>query len=209
VDILRAVGPNKVVTPFYDNMIAQVIVQGTDRENTIERMISYLERVNIEGVAVNIPMVLAVLKDEVFRKGIYDTTYLPQFFTRTDIDALIEATAESETSSKQALDADAIKIEGTGELKVVAPSTGVFYITPSPNDPDMVSVGSSIKTSSPICLMEAMKLFTTLSLDDFNSEDKILYPNDRKYKVVRIVATTGQVVNAGELMFVVAPDEAK
>ncbi|MFT5239869.1 MAG: acetyl/propionyl-CoA carboxylase alpha subunit/acetyl-CoA carboxylase beta subunit [Candidatus Promineifilaceae bacterium] len=209
VDILRAVGPNKVVTPFYDNMIAQVIVRGTDRNDTIERMIKYLERVNIEGVAVNIPMVVAVLKDEVFRKGIYDTTYLPQFFTRTDIDALIVATAESEASSKQALDADAIKIEGTGELKVVAPSTGVFYITPSPSDPDMVTVGSSIKTNSPICLMEAMKLFTTLSLDDFNSEDKILYPNDRKYKVVRIVATTGQVVNAGELMFVVAPEEAK
>ena len=91
---------------------------------------------------------------------------------------------------------------------MVAPSSGVFYVTASPNDPELVSVGDVIDTKEQICLLEAMKLFTPITLDAFNRNSTELYPRDKQYRVVRIVPTNGQVVNAKDLLFVVEPADA-
>lgn len=58
-------------------MVAQIICWGRDRREAVDRMLRYLEGVQIRGVATNIPLVRTILNDDVFLKGIYDTTYLP------------------------------------------------------------------------------------------------------------------------------------
>ena len=49
-----------------------------------------------------------------------------------------------------------------------------------------------------------MKIFTPLSLADFNTEFE-LYDVSREYEVTRINMGSGQQVNAGDLLFVVKP----
>ena len=56
-----------------------------------------------------------------------------------------------------------------------------------------------------LCLMEAMKMFTPLSLKQFNRADAELYPADQKFKVTRIMNSDGQQVNQGDLLYVVKP----
>jgi len=57
------------VTPYYDPMIAKVIVRADTREQAVDRLIDALEAFEIQGIKHNIPAVLAVLRSEPFRAG--------------------------------------------------------------------------------------------------------------------------------------------
>jgi acetyl-CoA carboxylase biotin carboxylase subunit len=66
-----------VVPPFYDSLLAKVIVHGKDREDAIARMLAALGAFHVEGVATTIPMHLAILASDAFRRGDYDTRRIP------------------------------------------------------------------------------------------------------------------------------------
>ena len=66
------------VTPFYDPMIAKVIVHEATRERAIERLIEALKAVDIQGVKHNVPAVLTVLDSGSFRDGEVHTGLIPQ-----------------------------------------------------------------------------------------------------------------------------------
>jgi len=66
-----------VVPPFYDSLLAKLIVKGADRADAIERMIAALSAFHVAGVPTTIPMHLAILRSEAFRSGRYDTRSIP------------------------------------------------------------------------------------------------------------------------------------
>lgn len=57
------------VTPYYDPMIAKLIVRGTDRLTAIDNMLDALDRTDIQGVKTNILFTKQVLSDAQFRAG--------------------------------------------------------------------------------------------------------------------------------------------
>jgi acetyl-CoA carboxylase biotin carboxylase subunit len=61
------------VTPYYDPMLAKVVVHGRDREAAIERMARTLTEMTITGVTTNLPFLRRVVTSDVFRGGRYDT----------------------------------------------------------------------------------------------------------------------------------------
>ena len=67
----------QVVPPFYDSLIAKVIVHAEDRPTAIETMRRALAAARIEGVATTIPLHLCVLGSDAFRSGEYDTRAIP------------------------------------------------------------------------------------------------------------------------------------
>ncbi len=66
-----------VVPPFYDSLLAKVIVKGRDRADAIDRMIAALGAFEVAGVPTTIPMHVAILKSAAFRAGDYDTRTIP------------------------------------------------------------------------------------------------------------------------------------
>jgi acetyl/propionyl-CoA carboxylase alpha subunit len=205
VEVISMAAPGKFVSPYYDSMLAQIIAHGETRMDTIEKLLDYLGRVRITGISTNIALLKRVLTDSVFRDGVYDTTYLPRFLERIDADALIREIDEAAGKAGTGIDRNAIRIEGSEELKVLSPSTGIFYSTPTPAEPDYVSVGDRIGVDDVLCQLEAMKIFTPLALEDFNGPDGDLYPANQRYEVTRINNISGQQVNVGDLLFVVRP----
>jgi len=204
VEIIAAVAEGKFVSPFYDSMIAQVIVHAADRAAAIEKLLDYLSSVKITGICTNVPLLKRVLRDAVFREGNYDTSYLPEFLKRIDPEELINEIEACAGEMSGGIDREAISIEDSEEIKVLSPATAIFYTTPTPTEPDYVSVGDRIGISDTIGQLEAMKIFTPLCLADFNGEFE-LYENAREFEVTRINMASGQQVNAGDLLFVVKP----
>jgi acetyl-CoA carboxylase biotin carboxyl carrier protein len=49
-----------------------------------------------------------------------------------------------------------------GQLALRAPMVGTFYHAPAPNAPPFVEVGSRVEKGDPVCIIEVMKLFTTI-----------------------------------------------
>jgi acetyl-CoA carboxylase biotin carboxyl carrier protein len=64
-----------------------------------------------------------------------------------------------------------------GTLEIRAPMVGTFYRRPSPQEPVFVEAGQSVTKGQPLCLIEVMKLFTTIEAPTAGTVDTIL-PED-------------------------------
>jgi len=80
-----------------------------------------------------------------------------------------------------------------GQTEVTAPMVGTFFRAPSPDAQPFVEIGSTVTKGQPLCLIEVMKLFTTI-----NSEIA--------GRVVQIGAENGELVEYGHTLFVVEPN---
>ena len=68
-----------LVPPYYDSLIAKLIVFAQTREGAISKMASALEEFTIEGIKTTIPFHRQVMRDERFRSGKFDTSFLDTF----------------------------------------------------------------------------------------------------------------------------------
>ena len=206
VGVIAAVEAESVVSPFYDNLLAQVVARGGSRAEVIKTLCAWLSEVRIEGIGSNIPLLRLILEDEEFVEGRHDTGYVARFLERQDVDRIDHLLAEVEAlrGPRTTLDRSTVAIEGSDELKVIALAPCVFYGSPGPGRAEFVAVGDRIRVDTTLCLVEAMKLFEELSLERYNAADDV-YPSDADYEVVRVNAHDGQLVSEGDLLFVVRP----
>ena len=65
-----------VIPPYYDSMIAKLIVKGRDRAEAIGRMKRALEMFVIEGIKTSIPLHRRILADSDFAEGRFDTHFI-------------------------------------------------------------------------------------------------------------------------------------
>lgn len=66
------------IPPYYDAMLAKLIVWGKDREEAIARMQRCLSEYEIEGVKTNITYQMEILSNAYFRKGELSTSFIPR-----------------------------------------------------------------------------------------------------------------------------------
>lgn len=71
-----------VIPPYYDSLLAKMIVWGTDREHAIRRAKRAFDEFKIEGVKTTIPFHQKVLENEDFIKSNYDTSFLDKLLNK-------------------------------------------------------------------------------------------------------------------------------
>lgn len=69
-----------------------------------------------------------------------------------------------------------------------SPMVGTFYRAPSPKDPPFVDIGSTVKIGDPLCVIEVMKLFTTVE-------------SDRAGRISAIYASNAELVEFSQPLF--------
>ena len=79
------------ITPYYDSMIAKVIVHGRDRQEAIARMKRTLEMFVIEGIKTTIPMHLKILNDPDFIAGRLHTHFMERYQPQPRTSSLAES----------------------------------------------------------------------------------------------------------------------
>ncbi len=72
------------VPPYYDSMIAKLIVYGTTREGALRRLRRALEEFVIEGMKTTIPLHQALLDDAEFQRGEYTIKWLEEWLARQE-----------------------------------------------------------------------------------------------------------------------------
>lgn len=77
-------------------------------------------------------------------------------------------------------------------LEVKSPMVGTFYRSPSPDKPIYVKVGDSISEGSPVCIIEAMKLFNEIE-------------SEVSGKIVKVLVEDAQPVEYDQVLFLVDP----
>jgi acetyl-CoA carboxylase biotin carboxylase subunit len=68
-----------VVPPYYDSLLAKLIVHGTDRDDALTRARAALDLLRIDGVTTTVPVHQALLADAEFAAGGVDTTFFERF----------------------------------------------------------------------------------------------------------------------------------
>lgn len=68
-----------VIPPFYDSMIAKLIVSAQTREEAIVRMKRALSEMVIEGIKTTIPFHIKLMDDPIFKSGNFTTKFLETF----------------------------------------------------------------------------------------------------------------------------------
>ena len=79
-----------------------------------------------------------------------------------------------------------------GLVEMRAPMVGTFYRAPSPAQPPFVKVGDEVQVGDPICLIEVMKLYTTIEAQHAG-------------RIAEIGADNGALVEYDQLLFVIEP----
>jgi acetyl-CoA carboxylase biotin carboxylase subunit len=71
-----------VVPPYYDSLIAKLIVHGKDREEAVARMQRALGMFVVEGIETSIPLHKEIFADPDFRAGNFDTKFMERFLAK-------------------------------------------------------------------------------------------------------------------------------
>ncbi len=74
------------ISPYYDSMVAKLIIHAEDRETAIKRCKRALDEFFIEGIQTSIPFCHFLLGTESFHNGMYDTGYVGEVLDSGDFD---------------------------------------------------------------------------------------------------------------------------
>ncbi|MBW8328191.1 MAG: urea carboxylase [Thiobacillus sp.] len=83
------------VPPFYDPMVAKIIVKGRDRAEALENMQQVLANTRVAGIETNLGYLGQIVRDAVFREGRQTTRYLNAFHYRPATIDVIEPGVQS------------------------------------------------------------------------------------------------------------------
>ncbi|SFJ97949.1 acetyl-CoA carboxylase, biotin carboxylase subunit [Halobacillus dabanensis] len=78
-----AVKGDSQVTPFYDPMIAKLVVHGENRADAIERLAKALDEYEIDGIKCNLAMLKRVINHEKFKQGDTKTSFIENYYLPT------------------------------------------------------------------------------------------------------------------------------
>ena len=67
------------VSPFYDPLLAKLIVRGRDRDEAVAKLRTALREFEVTGIATNIPFLQRLIESEGYSTGKFDTGYVPRF----------------------------------------------------------------------------------------------------------------------------------
>lgn len=88
--------------------------------------------------------------------------------------------------------APAVAAKSTNRVAMESPMVGVFYRSPSPEDPAFVNVGDVIQVGQTVGLIEAMKVYSEL-------------PSEVSGRIVEILGENGKLVKQGQPLLYVEP----
>jgi acetyl-CoA carboxylase, biotin carboxylase subunit len=84
VRVDTAIYPGYFVPPYYDSMVAKLIVHARTRDLAIMRMRRALEAMVIEGIKTTVPLHQRIMEDPEFQSGNYSTKFMERFQERAN-----------------------------------------------------------------------------------------------------------------------------
>ena len=99
-------------------------------------------------------------------------------------DAASEPPPEAKSRAGEVVSVDLVEIR--------SPMVGTFYAAPDPDSPPYVQVGSHVRSTTVVCILEAMKVFSEIKAETTGTIEKILVKN-------------AEAVEYGQPLFLVRP----
>ena len=69
------------VSPFYDPLLAKLVVRGKNRDDAVTKLQTALHEFEVEGIATNIPFLRRLIASDEYMRGEFDTGFVPRFLS--------------------------------------------------------------------------------------------------------------------------------
>jgi acetyl-CoA/propionyl-CoA carboxylase biotin carboxyl carrier protein len=204
------------VPPFYDNLVGKLVVCGADRTTAIARMVRALGETKIQGIATTIPAHLAILAHADFRAARHSTRWVEE---RLDLAGVVVPQAAPaagppcpaaevevggrwytvprftnavEAAAQRGVAASAPPSGRRGTKSAGSRGSSGTVISPMQGRivKVLVEVGDRVVVDQPVCVIEAMKMESTLTAE-------------RAGTVLEVAVTPGQAVRADEVVVLI------
>lgn len=157
-------------------------------QNDVIRIIELVEKTNTDELQLE----MGDLKLTI-RKGVAARTVISKPAANTD--SAVAARDDSSPSKRtkqrhERADVSASAQDAAGALAIKAPMLGTFYKAPKPGAPPFVEVGQVVVEDDTVCIIEVMKLFTTIKAGV-------------QGRIVKALADDGQMVEFDQPLFLV------
>ncbi len=83
--------------------------------------------------------------------------------------------------------------DGGQRITIASPMLGTFYRASAPGEPPFVEVGTVVEQDTTVCIIEVMKLFTTIKAET-------------RGRITRVSVEDGQLVEYGQVLFQLEPE---
>ena len=218
VRVDSGVRQGSVISQYYDNLIAKVIITGRDRDEVIRRAKRALTEFQIGGVSTTIPADLAILDNEEFLAGDVHTRLVEDAMDFSNLDSSTAPTLPEDEEAEEkeiTVEVGGRRFEvrywsrvmaSTGPGQRPAPrrrppkltrqtsAGGDEGIVAAPMQGTIVKVhhkaGDVVSTGDPVCVLEAMKM-----------ENEIKSPIDGE--IVELRVQPGDTVASGGILMVI------
>ena len=70
-----------VISPWYDSMIAKIIVHAADRKSAVSKMKDALNGTTIEGIRTNLSFLSGIMDDEKYQNGDVNTGFIEYYLS--------------------------------------------------------------------------------------------------------------------------------
>jgi acetyl-CoA/propionyl-CoA carboxylase, biotin carboxylase, biotin carboxyl carrier protein len=207
------VGPGTTVSPYYDNLLAKLVVWAPTREQAIARTLRALGEYHVTGVATTIPAHRAVLSHPDFVAGRHHTRWMEDEVVLSPTDPPAgETLPEDEDIARRDLTVEVggrrfsvsywapEPAAGPGtrrrapKLERSEPTASADGVISAPMQGTIVKVlvkaGDHLDAGAPVCVLEAMKM-----------ENQVTTPNGGT--VIDLRVEPGDKVNLGQTIAIV------
>ena len=202
------------ISQFYDNLIAKLVVWGSDRETAIRRTLRALDEMEITGVLTTVPADIAILSHPDFQNSVHTTKWVEETL---DLSGLEIEKSDSSVIDDQPVVKRETSVEVNGKLFAVSmwvpdstnsSSGGIRRRSKKEKDAQgsgsgqvtvpmqgtivkvLVTVGDSVQAGDPVCVLEAMKM-----------ENNVLA--GKSGQVVEVRVAPGDSVGNGDIVVVI------
>ena len=212
-------GVGDTVSQHYDNLLAKVVVWGTDREEARRRMLRALSETVIEGVATNIPAHKAILEHPDFVDGVHSTRWLEERLDFSQLAGTGATVLEAATAPPGGRHVD-VEVDGRRfrvrvyeperagprppaasararrRAEAGGPSSAGRIVAPMQGTivSVQVAVGDEVVAGQAVCVLEAMKMENQVETEVAG-------------RVTDVKVRPGDTVGGGDLLVVVTPPE--
>ncbi|MBC7865109.1 MAG: acetyl-CoA carboxylase biotin carboxyl carrier protein [Bacteroidia bacterium] len=168
--------------------------------NEIQDLIKFVAKSGVSEVELETKEIKIVIKTPAAGKGKMDAPVLMQAPVMQTAQPMVQQPLVQQVQQTQNPVVEnttpvAPKNNGADESKYViikSPMIGTFYRSAGPDKPAFVNVGDDIGEGSPVCIIEAMKLFNEIE-------------SDVKGKIVKVLATDASPVEYDQPLFMIDP----
>ena len=207
------------VSQFYDNLIAKLVVWGTDREDARRRTLRALRETVIEGPATTIPADIAILEHPDFVSVEHSTNWVEQTLDLSGVTGTTTPAAPEDGRVQRDVDVEvngrrySVKLWVPDVAPVAAAASATRTARPRPSGGGhhggggagsgqvtvpmqgtivkiMVNVGDEVEAGQAVCVLEAMKMENNITAEAAG-------------KVTEVKVSPGDAVGAGDVVVVI------